>query len=386
MNPHAIDFGRPWIGTEEREAVLAVLDQPVLTHGPQTHAFEEEFAAFAGGGYAVATSSCMGALHLACWELGFGPGDDVLVPAQTHTATVHAVELVGARPVFVDCNPNTGNVTAEGLAAAITPATKGLVLVHFLGIPCEMEAIMALARERNLKVLEDCALAIGSRWQGVHVGLYGDAGAFSFYPAKHITTGEGGMLLTKHAGLAENARKRRGFGVDRTIAERTVPGIYDVTQLGLNYRMSELNAAIGRCQIRRVPEILTRRKQNFESLRNLLREWEGASVLDSSLPEAIVTHYCLSVILPPALRRLRNEFVLKLKEKKIGCSVYYPQPVPRLSYYRNKYGYDSVRYPAAELISDGSIALPVGPHLSSDEMALIGDGLRSISESFGKIV
>lgn len=375
MKNKPIPFGQPWIGEEEKKAVLEVLEQPVLTHGPQTHSFEKEFAEFTGGGFAIATSSCMGALHLACWELGFGPGDDVIVPAQTHTATVHAVELMGARPVFVDCAPRTGNITAEGIRKALTPSTKGIVLVHFLGIPCEMDGILAVAEEYGLKILEDCALAIGSTWKGTHVGLIGDAGAFSFYPAKHITTGEGGMLITRHRNLAESAVKRRGFGVDRTIAERKIPGVYDVTMLGLNYRMSEISAALGRCQIKRIPEILARRQKNALSLISRLKELDGSSVLASYLPDARETHYCLSLVLPKFLREKRSAIILRLKEMEVGTSVYYPQPVPRMACYREKYGYDASHYPEAETISDGSIALPVGPHLDESDMDHIADAL-----------
>ena len=381
MNKDPIPFGQPWIGDEEKAAVAAVLQSPVLTHGPETHAFEEEFAGFVGGGHAIATSSCMGALHLACWELGFGPGDDVLVPAQTHTATVHAVELMGARPVFVDCDPQTGNMTAEALRGALTPKTKGIVLVHFLGMPCEMDGILALATEHNLKILEDCALAIGTRWNGTHVGLLGDAGAFSFYPAKHITTGEGGVLLTRHKSLAESAVRRRGFGVDRSIAERKIPGVYDVTMLGLNYRMSELSAALGRCQIRRIPEILAKRAANFGRLAARLRELPDFHVLESPHPSATQTHYCLTVVLPEKLRPKRDEIILRMKAENVGTSVYYPQPVPRMSYYRGKYGFDASSYPEAEKISDASIALPVGPHLTVAQMDRIADALFVASQS-----
>jgi perosamine synthetase len=375
MSKDPIPFGQPWIGDEEKAAVAGVLQSPVLTHGPETHAFEEEFAGFVGGGHAIATSSCMGALHLACWELGFGPGDDVLVPAQTHTATVHAVELMGARPVFVDCDPRTGNMTAEALRGALTPKTKGIVLVHFLGMPCEMDGILALAAEYGLKILEDCALAIGTRWNGTHVGLIGDAGAFSFYPAKHITTGEGGMLITRHKSLAESATRRRGFGVDRSIAERKIPGVYDVTMLGLNYRMSELNAALGRCQVRRIPEILARRAANFDRLAARLREVPGFRVLESLHPSATQTHYCLTVILPEKLRPQRDAIILRMKSDNVGTSVYYPQPVPRMSYYRQKYGHDAASFPEAERISDASIALPVGPHLNVAHMDRIAAAL-----------
>lgn len=381
MSKEEIPFGKPWIGDVEKSAVLSVLESPVLTHGPQTHGFEEEFAQFVGGGHAVATSSCMGALHLACWELGFGPGDDILVPAQTHTATVHAVELVGARPIFVDCDPRTGNITEEGLRNALTSKTKGIVLVHFLGVPCEMDGILKLANEHGLKVLEDSALAIGTRWKGSHVGLLGDAGAFSFYPAKHITTGEGGMLLTRHKSLAESATRRRGFGVDRSIAERKIPGVYDVTMLGLNYRMSELNAALGRCQIQRIPEILRIRAENFERLRENLKSVEGLEILESHHPDAIQTHYCLSAVLPPPLRGKREQIILRMKSENIGTSVYYPQPVPRMAYYRQKYGYAGSRFPEAEKISDGSIALPVGPHLGKSQMDRIAEVFSGICTS-----
>jgi perosamine synthetase len=373
MNKEEIPFGKPWIGELEKSAVLSVLDSPVLTHGPQTQGFEEEFSQFVGGGHALATSSCMGALHLACWELGFGPGDEILVPAQTHTATVHAVELVGASPVFVDCDALTGNITAERLEKKLTEKTKGIVLVHFLGIPCEMDGILKLAEEHGLKVLEDCALAIGARWKGTHVGLLGDAGAFSFYPAKHITTGEGGMLLTRHKSLAVSATRRRGFGVDRSIAERKIPGVYDVTMLGLNYRMSELNAALGRCQIQRIPEILRIRRENFDRLRERLKSLEGLEILESNHSDAIHTHYCLSVVLPPPLRGQRERIILRMKSENIGTSVYYPQPVPRMAYYRQKYNYQGEQFPEAEKISDFSIALPVGPHLGKSEMDTIAD-------------
>src|SRR5581483_10945820 len=165
-------------------------------------------------------SSGMAALHLSYIELGVGPGDEVIVPALTHTATAHAVEAVGAKPVFADCEIDTGNIDVSQLENLIGPKTKALSLVHFLGIPCEMDSIMKLAEKHRLKVVEDCALAIGTRYKGKHAGLFGDTGCFSFYPAKHITTGEGGMLLSKHPGLAERAHKTRGFGVDRNYTER----------------------------------------------------------------------------------------------------------------------------------------------------------------------
>lgn len=367
-----IPFARPWVTDDDRKAVDEVLRGDVLTHGPQNHAFEEEFAQFVGGGHCVAVGSCMAALHLAYLQLGIGPGDEVIVPAQTHVATAHAVEIVGARAVFADCDPHTGNMIPEAIEALVSPKTKAIGLVHFVGIACDMDGILAVAHRHGLKVIEDCALAVGSHWRGQHVGLFGDAGCFSFYPVKHLTTGDGGMFLTRHADLAARVKRARGFGVDRTFAERTIPGMYDVPSLGVNYRMSDINAALGRSQLRRVGEILKRRHANFVRLKGLLGGQEHVRVLDAQGPPGTNSHYCLSAVLTGPLEGKRNELVSRLNKAGVGTSVYYPQPVPRMSYYRAKYGYDAGRYPHATAISDQSVALPVGPHLSAEDVAFIG--------------
>ena len=368
-----IPFGRPWVTDEDRAAVLRVLDGHVLTHGPECKAFEAEFSAFMGGEAAsVTVSSCMAALHLACLHFGFHQGDDVIVPAQTHTATVHAVEWTGATPVFVDCDPTTGNVTAEALEAAVTARTRGIVLVHFVGIPCDMPSIMRVAERHQLRVIEDCALAVGARWKGRHVGLFGDAGCFSFYPVKHMTTAEGGMFVSKHREVADAVARLRAFGVDRTHGQRSIPGMYDVPVLGLNYRMSELQAALGRSQLRRMPENLERRRENFERLRARLAEVPGVLVLDDERPGVESSHYCLTAVLDTPLAGFRREIVAHLKAAGVGTSTYYPHPVPRMTYYRRRYPYDPDRYVGAEQISDASVALPAGPHVSVADADYIG--------------
>jgi perosamine synthetase len=367
-----IPFGRPWITDVDRQAVMEVLQGHVLTHGPQGQAFESEFAAFTGDkAHCITVSSGMAALHLAYLHFGIGVGDEVIVPAQTHVATVHAVEWVGAKPVFVDCDGTTGNLTAEGIAAAISPRTKAISVVHFIGIPCPMAEIMAVAEKHGLRVIEDCALAVGARYQGKHVGLWGDAGCFSFYPVKHITTGEGGMFITRHREVTQSVAKLRAFGVDRSYGERTIPGIYDVPTLGLNYRMSEMQAALGRVQLGRVKEILARRRVNFDTLKKGLFGIPGLTILDSHLSEAQNSHYCLSLVLDRADREQRDKVVARLNKAGIGTSIYYPHPVPRLAYYRDKYGYDISRFPQATRISDQSIALPVGPHLTEADIEYI---------------
>lgn len=379
MTPRKIAFGKPWITDAEREAVMEVLAGDVLTHGPQAHAFEKEFAAFMGeGANAVSMSSGMAALHLAYWQLGIGAGDEVIVTAQTHVATAHAVEAVGARPVFVDCLPGSGNIDPALIEAAITPRTKAIGLVHFLGIPCDMDAIIAIAERHGLKVIEDCALAVGATFNGKHVGLFGDAACFSFYPVKHITTGDGGMFASRHKELADKVAKARAFGVDRSFAERSIPGMYDVPTLGINYRLSDINSSIGRKQLEKLGAILMRRSENFTVLKQALAAVPGVVVLDAQRPEAVNSHYCLSVVLDGALGVRRNHMVKRLNEAGVGTSVYYPHPVPRLAYYQQKYGYDAARYPQAARISDQSIALPVGPHLGVEDMAYIAEQFSRI--------
>ena len=331
-----------------------------------------------GDAYCLTVSSCMSALYLACFQMGIGFGDEVIVPAQTHTATVHAVELVGAKPVFVDCNLQTGNMDCERIEAAITPDTKAIGLVHFLGIPCDMDHVLRVADQYQLKVIEDCALAVGACYEGKHVGLFGDVGCFSFYPVKHITTGEGGMFVTRHAGVAEQVSRLRAFGVDRSHSERTVPGKYDVTVLGINSRMSEIQAAIGCQQLTKINQILGLRADNFSQLKASLSGIRGISILDADHPNKLNSHYCLSVILHGDLKKYRDSVIRGLNEAGVGTSIYYPHPVPRLTYYKNKYGYQKELWDNAATISDCSIALPVAPHVTLSDIQYISDSFRKV--------
>jgi dTDP-4-amino-4,6-dideoxygalactose transaminase len=320
----------------------------------------------------------MAALHLSYLHFGIGPGDEAIVPAQTHSATAHAVEWAGATPVFVDCEPQTGNVTARAIASAITPRTRAISVVHFAGIPCEMPAIMDLARRHDVKVIEDCAIALGARYGGRHVGLFGDAGCFSFYPVKHMTTGEGGMFVSRHESVAQAVNKLRAFGVDRTYRERAVPGMYDVPSLGLNYRMSEMQAALGRSQLRRMHEVLGRRAAQFNRYRKLLADVQGIRMIDTASSDARASHYCASIVLEGPYGAKRDDIISRLNAAGIGTSIYYPQPVPRMTYYRRKYGFVPGSFPTAEQISDQSVALPLGMHLDDNDIDFIAATFKNI--------
>jgi perosamine synthetase len=370
------------IGEEERAAVLEVLSGPILVHGSRATQFETDFAAFTAAPHAISVSSCTAGMHLVWFALGLGAGDEVIVPAMTHVATAHAVELTGAKAVFVDAEPRTGNIDIDRIAAVLTDRTRGIAVVHYLGMPVDMARVVEIARRRGLFVMEDCALAVGSTIAGKHAGLHGDCGVFSFYPVKHITTAEGGMIILKDAKLAAKLRLDKAFGVDRSHGERKTPGVYDVADLGLNYRMSEIHAAIGIEQLKKVPHFLCRRAENYKDLSQGLADVPGLSLLASSAGALVNSHYCLAILLAPKLAAQRPEIMAALGQRGIGTSVYYPQPVPRMSYYARKYGWTPGSFPHAERIADHSIALPVGPHLTADDMAYMADSIRAVLKEF----
>lgn len=379
-----VPFGKPIIGEEERAAVAEVLAGDILVHGPRAIQFEADFAAYTGSPHAVSVSSCTAGMHLVWFTLGLTAGDEVIVPAMTHTATAHAVELTGATAVFVDVEPATGNIDIDQIEAAITPRTKAIAVVHYLGMPVDMPRVMEIARKHNLFVMEDCALAPGTRIDGVHAGLLGDVGVFSFYPVKHITTAEGGIVITRDGELAAKLRLLKAFGVDRNHGERKVPGMYDVVALGFNYRMSELHAAIGIAQLKRLDGFLAARERNDQALRAALAAVPQVSLFETTNDRLVSSYYCLSVMLAPEVAIHREKIMAAMSAQGIGTSIYYPQPVPRMTYYRQKYGWEESRYPNATAIADRSIALPVGPHINETHMALIADGLRNSIEEVCK--
>jgi dTDP-4-amino-4,6-dideoxygalactose transaminase len=363
----AIPFGRPMIDADERAAAADVLAGPILTHGPRVKEFEAAFAEFTGAPYAVATATCMAALHLAYLAIDLGPGDEVVVAAQTHVATAHAVEICGAKPVFLDCEPRTGNIDLDRLEGLITERTRAIGLVHYLGLPVDMERVLEIARRHDLYVVEDCAVALGARVGDTHVGLLGDVGTFSFYPVKHITTGEGGMVITRHEDLADRISKQRAFGIDKSVlADRRHTGAYEIEHVGLNYRLGEIGAAIGVVQLGRLPGFLAHRERIFDLLAAGLREVDGLQLIESGHDGSLrASHYCIAAVLADDDAAARREEIIdSLKARGVGTSVYYPKSLPDTAYYAAKYGYAPGSCPEATRISTRSIAFPVGPHVT----------------------
>lgn len=331
---------------------MDVLQQRTLTNGGIVRAFEESFQEYTGG-QAVAVSSCTAALHLACMML-FKPGDEVILPANAHLSAANAVELVGGTAVFCDVQRSTGNIDHKSVLSVISDKTRGIICVHYLGIPCEMGILRQICRENGLRLIEDCALALGTHFDGRHVGLWGDIGTFSFYPTKHITTMEGGMLLTSNMDIAEEARSLRRFGQMERYG--------DIQRPGLNYRMTEAQAAIGIEQMKRLPAFLRQRLLNMDQIGRGLADFErvGGSYAVSIFPR-----------IPTAdLRRrmVRDEF--------IEASVYYPRPLPRLAYYKRKARQYLPEFSNADAFSEESICLPVGPHLKAEHINHMIEGFR----------
>jgi perosamine synthetase len=373
-----VPFGKPLIGAAEKLAVAQVLEGDTLVHGPKAKEFEKSFSSFTKAPHAMSVSSCTAGLHLAYFYLGIAPGDEVIVPAETHVATAHAVELCGGKPIFIDAEKNTGNIDIDQIEEAITSRTKAISIVHYLGMPVDMKRIMQIASKKNLFVVEDCALAIGSYVDGVHAGLHGDVGCYSFYPVKHITTAEGGMMITRHEEVAKKINFQKAFGVDKTPGERPIPGVYDVKMLGFNYRMNEIEAALGIEQMKRIDGFLAQRKKNYECLEKKLQSVDEIKLFKSSHGRFQSSYYCLSVVLQGKMASKRTEILTLLKEYGVGASVYYPQAVPHFSYYKEKYGYKDDTFPVARMIGHTSIALPVGPHLNEEDMVYVGQTLKTI--------
>jgi len=377
MTNPLIPFGRPMIDDAERNAINDVLVGTTFVHGPVSRAFEEAFAERMGARHAISLSSCTAGLHLSLFVQGIGPGDKVAVPAMTHVATAHAVEYCGAEPVFIDVQPDSGNINPDGLAA-VADGLSAVMVVHYLGLPCEMDRISEIAAKAGAFVIEDCALAIDASYDGRKTGTLGLTGCFSFYPIKHMTTLEGGMLTTNDGALADSIRQRKAFGYDKFLGERSKPGIYDVTALGYNYRMNEVEAAVGLAQLGKLDGHQAARAKNYRIIQSALADMDEITVFDPVQGKAASSHYCLNVVLPRNGGIDRDVVVAALKEKGVGSSVHYPSAVPLFSYYREKYGHTAGSFPVAEWLADQTISLPVGPHVTPEDAVYIAASVKQV--------
>ncbi len=370
-----VPFGRPDITKQEIQAVVKVLKNPILAHGPLSNKFEELFAKFTGSRFATTVSSCTAGMHLFYLANKIKKGDEVIVTSQSHISTAHAISLTGARPIFVDCNSSNGTIDSTKIEERITKKTRAITLVHHLGNPAEMGTIMKIARKHKLLVLEDCATALGAKINKTHVGNFGNVGVFSFYPIKHITTGEGGIVISNDKKIIDKINILKAFGVNKSYLKRRVPGEYDANLLGLNYRMNEISAAIGIEQIKRFPKFLKIRKRNYNYLVSKISKKKTFDIIKFENKIFHGSYYCLCLVINEK-KIDRLEIINKLNKQGVGTSIYYPKPIPEMLYYKKKFGYSSLKYKNAEKFSYRSIALPLGTHLQKKDLNLIAKSIN----------
>lgn len=367
-----IPYGRQSIDGADIEAVVRVLRSPMLTQGEAVPSFEKSLAAAVGAPHAVAVTNATSALHIACLALGLGPGDRLWTVPNTFVASANAGIYCGAAVDFVDIDPRTYNIDADALATKLAAAEaanalpKIIVPVHFAGQSCEMDRIAALAAQYGLKVIEDASHAVGAEYKGEPVGncRYSDIAVFSFHPVKIITTGEGGMCLTRDAGLADRLRRLRSHGItkDAALCERPLDGDWDYRQieLGFNYRMTDLQAALGEAQLARLPEFLARRRAiaaRYDTLLSNLpavRPWQHPDTRSS-------WHLYVIQVEAASRRRVFDQ----LRADGIGVQVLYI-PVHRQPYYE-RLGFRAGQFPHAEAYYERSFTLPIFPALTDAE-------------------
>ena len=349
---------------------------------------EKRFAAAVGVRFACAVNSCTAALHLALEAIGVGPGDRVLVPTMTFTATAEVIRYLGADPVFLDVDYGSALLTPSILEVAIRqhPSASAAVVVHFGGqaaqmLPGSTKGIVALCREAGIRLVEDAAHAFPAYSQGQSVGSFGDAGCFSFYANKTLTTGEGGMLVTDDEHLAKRARIMRLHGIDRDIWGRfTSQGSsweYDVIAPGFKYNMPDVNAAIGLAQLERADEFRAERQRCAEFYMHELSALECVDLPQFHVKASDHSWHLFPIVLTESSPVDRDSFIEAMSQRGIGTSVHY-KPLHRMSYYREKYGLIPDSFPNAEKIWRGRVSLPVYPSLSNDDLAYICSCMKEI--------
>ena len=353
MEKDFIPIARPVIRVEEEEAVLRVLRSGILAHGPEVEEFEREFAEYIGVDYAVAVANGTAALDLVLKAYRIGPGDEVITTPFTFIATANAVLFQGAHPVFADIDPETYNLDPDRVLELVTSRTRAIIAVHLYGHPAEMKALREIAEDHHLILIEDAAQAHGAAYHGRRVGGLGDAAAFSFYPTKNMTTGEGGMVTTNDPQVARRIRLLRDHGQERK---------YLHTMLGYNLRMTSIAAALGRIQLRRLGEMNAARRRNAEAMTRVLR---GTCLKPPvERPGTLHVYHQYVVRVTRGCSVDRDRLVELLYSHGVGAAVHYPRTIPEQPLYR-RLGITCPRgCPEAEKAAREMLSLPVGPHVA----------------------
>ena len=385
-----VPITRPWFDDADKAAVASPLDTGWVVQGPNVAEFERRFGAFTGSAHAVACTSCTTGLHLALAALGVGPGDEVLVPAFTWVATANAVLYCGATPVLCDVELDTFNLDLDDASARVTARTRAIIPVHLFGLPVDMDRLGALAERHGLNVVEDAACGFGARIDGQHVGTFGDAGVFSFHPRKALTTGEGGMVLAHDDALAARMRSLRVHGSsvsDR--ARHQSKGAFLLSEfnlLGFNYRMTDMQGALGVTQMAKADEIMRRRARLAARYDALLADvgWLRTPRAPSGWTHGYQSYVCLYAPEAPsfgALERLtdrRNALMTRLEERGVSTRQG-THAVHTLGYYADRFGLRAEDFPRASMAEGLSLALPLFPTMTDEEQDFVVAELRGIT-------
>lgn len=366
-----VPFHRPSIGEEEIEAVVRVLRSGWLTTGPEAQALEQEFAAFIGAPHALALNSCTAALHLALAVLDLQPGDEVLVPTMTFAASAEVVCYCGAIPVLCDVLP-TLNLDPAEIDRRVTPRTRAVIVVHMAGQPADLDSIRAAAARHNLVVIEDAAHSLPARFRGELIGRSSELACFSFYATKNLTTGEGGMLTTTNPAWAERARSLALHGISKNAWNRyTASGswYYEILEPGYKYNLTDLQAALGRVQLRRQNELWAVRRRLVSRYRELLAGVPGIGWPALHPAAESAWHLCV-LLLGEESACPRDEVIAELQRAGIGTSVHFI-PLHMHPYYRQRFGYVPEALPAAAAYYRAAVSLPLYPALSDSDQERI---------------
>jgi dTDP-4-amino-4,6-dideoxygalactose transaminase len=343
-----------------------VLESGQLVQGIQVQALEKAVSELIGVEHAVAVSSGTSTLHLALLSLGVGPGDEVVIPAFSYVATANVVELVGAKPVFVDIRPDSFNIDPERIEAAITTWTKVLMPVHEFGYPSDMERIQEIANSYGLPIIEDAACALGAEWKGRKVGAWGKIGSFSLHPRKAVTSGEGGVLTTNDSNLARFFRIMRNHGIDNA------NGVMDFVAAGFNYRMTDIQAALVVGQIERLETIIIKRNAIVDCYD---KELEPRFFQKPNPPiNGRTTWQSYHIVLNNDVEQSR--FLHFLMEKSIGAN-YGAQCIPVQTYYRKKYGYASADFPEAHRAFSHGVVLPLFDSMTREQVSYVIENVNN---------
>jgi len=368
------------IGDEEIQAVTETLRSGWLTTGPKVRQFEAAFAEHIGARHAVAVNSATAALQLAMEAIGIGQGAEVIVPTMTFAATSEVVIHLGARPVLVDCCPNTLNIVPEQIAAKITPRTRAIIPVHYGGQPCQMDEILEIARSHDLAVIEDAAHALPARHGDRMVGTIGDATCFSFYANKTMTTGEGGMITTENGQLAERARMMALHGISKDAWKRfSAEGswYYEIHEPGYKFNMTDIAASLGIHQLARCDELWEARRRCAELYDDGFADLPELSVPFVQLNVQHSWHLYVIQLHLDRLRIYRNHFIEELNRAGIGTSVHY-MPLHMHPYYRKTLGYQPEDLPVARSLYERIVSLPIYPGLADTSVEYVIDTVRRV--------